>query len=104
MMRKQFIHHFMVFILFILSTGIASAGDPMKGSKLYGDHCSGCHGLNGAPQVVGVPNFKMGQGLMKSDQQLLAFIKKGKLVMPGFNGVLSDEEILDTIAYIRTFF
>ena len=103
-MRKQFIHHFMVFILFILSTGIASAGDPMKGSKLYGDRCSGCHGLNGVPQVVGVPNFKMGQGLMKSDQQLLAFVKKGKLVMPGFNGVLSDEEILDIIAYIRTFF
>ena len=46
----------------------------------------------------------MGQGLMKSDQQLLAFVKKGKLVMPGFNGVLSDEEILDIIAYIRTFF
>jgi cytochrome c6 len=104
MMHKQFVRHFMVFILFILSIGAANAGDPMKGSQLYENHCSGCHGLNGSPQVVGVPNFTMGQGLMKSDQELLSFIKKGKTVMPAFNGVLSDEEILNIIAHIRTFF
>jgi cytochrome c6 len=104
MTHKLFVRHFMVFILFILSTGIVNAGDPMKGRQYYENHCSVCHGLNGSPQVIGVPNFKMGEGLMKSDQQLLAVIKSGKMVMPGFNGVLSDGEILDIIAHIRTFF
>jgi cytochrome c6 len=104
MTRKQLFRYFMVFVFFILTTGVASAGDPMKGSKLYADHCSGCHGVNGTPQVVDVPNFKMGQGLMKSDQQLLTFIKNGKLVMPGYKGLLSDQEILDIIAHLRTLF
>jgi len=92
-------------VLFLLSlTGTAMAGDPMKGRSLYIKHCSGCHGVEGLPQVAEVPNFKMGQGLMQSDQQILAFVKQGKTVMPGFGGVLSDTEILDVIAHIRTFF
>ena len=92
------------FILLLLATSAVMAGDPMKGRSLYENRCSGCHGMDGSPQVAAIPNFKMGEGLMKPDQQLLAFIQKGKGVMPGFKGVLSDAEIRDVIAHIRTFF
>ena len=94
----------LVFILLLLATSVVVAGDPMKGRSLYDNRCSGCHGVDGTPQVAAIPNFKMGQGLMKSDQQLLAIIQKGSGVMPGFKGVLSDAEIRDVIAHIRTFF
>lgn len=94
----------LIFTLLLLATGVAMAGDPMKGRSIYENRCAGCHGANGLPQVVGVPNFKMGEGLMKPDQQLVDFVKNGKNVMPGFKGVLSDTEIRDVIAHVRTFF
>jgi len=91
-------------LLLVASTSTVFAGDPMKGRPLYENRCAGCHGENGSPQVAQVPNFKLGQGLMKSDQQLLDFVKKGKGVMPAFNGILTDTEIRDIIAHVRTFF
>ena len=94
----------LVFMLLLLSTGVVMAGDPMKGRSLYDERCSGCHGLEGIPQVAGIVNFKMGEGLMKPDQQLLSYVKKGKGVMPGFKGILTDAEIMNIIAHIRTFF
>jgi mono/diheme cytochrome c family protein len=94
----------LVFVLMLLATGAVMAGDPMKGRPLYEIRCAGCHGPEGVPQVAGISNFKMGEGLMKPDQQLLSFVKKGKGVMPGFKGILTDAEIMDIIAHIRTFF
>ena len=101
---NKLVQMFSILLLLVASTGLAQAGDPMKGKVLYEPRCSGCHGLDGKPQVAEIPNFKMGQGLMKSDQQLLAFIQKGKGVMPGFKGILTETEIRDIIAHLRTFF
>lgn len=93
-----------VFALLLMSMGSALAGDPIKGRELYEKHCAGCHGLGGVPTMPALPNFTMGTGLMKSDGEILAFVKKGKVVMPGYKGVLTDAEILDIIAHLRTFF
>lgn len=94
----------LVLMFLLLATGVVVAGDPVKGRALYEVRCAGCHGTNGQPQVGAIPNFKMGQGLMKPNHQLLSFVKTGRGVMPGFKGVLTDTEILDIIAHIRTFF
>jgi cytochrome c6 len=105
MMNKQIaVWTFLTLLLLTIFSGMAQAGNPMKGRGLYADRCAGCHGSDGLPQVTEVPNFKMGQGLMTSDQQMLTFIRNGKGVMPGFKGVLTDTEILDIIAHVRTFF
>ena len=104
MTSKTNVIRFLVFALLISSFGTAMAGDPVKGRKIYAERCSGCHGENGLPQVPALPNFTMGQGLMKPDRDLVEFIKKGKGVMPGFSGVLTDDEILDVLAHVRTFF
>jgi len=104
-MRKlSVVRIFLTLLLLAMSTSVVLAGDPMKGRILYENRCAGCHGPDGLPQVAAMPNFKMGEGLMKSDQQLMAFIKKGKGVMPGFNGILTDTEIRDILAHVRTFF
>jgi len=104
MNRRILFHCVFVLSLMLLATGMAQAGDPQRGRQIYIEHCSGCHGLTGSPTMAAVPAFSRGERIMKPDQELLAFIKRGKTVMPGYEGVLTDMEILDTIAYIRTLF
>ncbi len=104
MKRKFMFSRVFVLSLMLLATGLAQAGDPQRGRQLYIDKCSGCHGLTGFPTMSAVPAFGRGEGVMKSNQELMAFIKRGKVVMPAFEGLMTDVEILDTIAYIRTLF
>lgn len=93
-----------------------AVGDATKGAELFTKNCQACHGKGG----VGV------QGLGKdmrtsefianiSDAELLDFIKTGRPVsdpanttgvdMPAKGGslTLTDEQLLDIIAYIRSF-
>jgi cytochrome c6 len=102
--NKMNIVRFFAFSVLMLTLSAAMAGDPAKGRGIYASRCSGCHGTNGVPLMPTVPNFTMGQGVMKSDREVMIFIKKGKAVMPAFEGILTDEEILDVIAHIRTLF
>ena len=92
-----------------------STGDPARGEELYNQTCIACHG----PEGVGVEG--LGKNLAESgfvhdqgDQALLEFVKTGRPIsdplnttgidMPpkGGNPALSDEQILDIIAYLRT--
>jgi cytochrome c5 len=93
----------------------APAGDAAKGKEIFSTTCLACHGEGG----VGVPN--LGKDMTTStfihganDEDLLAFIKKGRdpsdpanttgVAMPskGGNPALSDEDLMDVIAYVRT--
>jgi cytochrome c6 len=80
----------------------AGAANIAKGQSLYATHCAVCHGANGNPVMPGAPNFRRLESLMRPDMQLLAPIRNGKGSMPGFFGILRDQEILDVIAYLRT--
>lgn len=104
MKKLPVVQMLLTLLLLVAPTAIVLAGDPVKGRPLYMDRCSGCHGLNGSSHVLQVPNFTMGEGLMVPDQEIIAVVKKGKGIMPGFNGILTDAEIRDVIAYVRTFF
>ena len=101
---KKGVAGFLVFAMLMIIAGSALAANPMRGRTLYNEHCSGCHGATGLPTVAEVPNFSMGEGLMQSDQALEQTIKNGKSIMPGYAGTLTDQEISDVIAHIRTFF
>lgn len=91
-----------------------AAGDPAKGKESF-TVCAGCHGMDGKGiQGLGkdftTSEFVKGQ----SDEQLLAFLKVGRpasdpanttgVDMPpkGGNPALTDEQIIDIIAYVRT--
>ena len=114
-------------ILFILTLLLAACGggnpqpapatgqgDPVKGEQLFTVTCAACHG----PKGEGVPG--LGKDMRASsfiasqtDAQLLEFIKKGRdasdpanttgVAMPpkGGNPALTDEQLLDIIAYMR---
>jgi cytochrome c6 len=80
----------------------AGAADITKGGALYATHCAMCHGANGNPVMPGAPNFRRMDTLMRPDMQILPSIKNGKGSMPGFFGILRDQEILDVVAFLRT--
>ncbi|MDH3762586.1 MAG: c-type cytochrome [Gammaproteobacteria bacterium] len=91
-------------ILMLLGPGLAQASDPSLGAVTYQRHCAQCHGVNGSPTMAGATDFKRGRGTMQSDQSLLARIQKGKNACPAYFGILSEQQILDVIAHIRTLF
>ncbi len=93
----------------------SAEGDAVAGESLYQGTCSACHG----PDAKGLP--ALGKDLTtseftqdSSDQELVDFVKEGRPVshpentqgidMPpkGGNPALSDEDILNIIAYLRT--
>ncbi len=93
----------------------AAKGDATKGQETFLTTCVACHG----PDAKGVKG--LGKDMTtskfiasKSDDELLAFVKTGRAVndplnttgvlMPpkGGNPAMSDEDILNVIAFIRT--
>ena len=101
---------FFVFIPQVLMTGVSKAADIENGKKIYGKKCVFCHGQGGkgdGPVAASLPtnpgNFtdeeKMSQW---SDANLKEIILDGKTPMPSFKSKLSDTDIDDIIAYIRT--
>lgn len=90
-------------------------GDAAAGEGKFQSTCSACHG----PDAKGMPNLGKDMTISEfiagsSDAELLAFVKVGRSVsdaanttgvdMPpkGGNPVLSDQDLADIIAFIRT--
>lgn len=93
---------------------MASTGDPVAGEAKYNEVCIACHGPAGAGvEGLGKPFTTSDFVPSQTDDELLAFIKTGRPIshpdnttgvdMPpkGGNPALSDEQIMDIIAYIR---
>lgn len=78
------------------------AADPQQGRKLYKTHCENCHGANGSGQIPGAPDFLRGDALMKPDLDLMRTVKAGRGMMPAYQGMFTEPELLDVIAYLRT--
>lgn len=80
----------------------AQATDIANGSRLYAANCIACHGGPGIAAAPNSPSFERGQGMMKPDFKLVELTRVGKDGHPSFQGRLSDRDILDMIAYLRT--
>ena len=80
----------------------AAAVDLMRGQRVYMSHCVSCHGPRGLSLSPNTPNFARGEGMSQPDMMLLQSVKMGIRTQPPFFGILSDQEILDSLAYIRT--
>ena len=88
--------------LWMSLAGHSYAADTVKGGELYGIYCASCHGAAGSSVMANVPSFDQGESLFQSDLTLLNSINEGKNSMPSYLGILSDSDILDVIAYLRT--
>lgn len=89
-------------LVLALITNVSQASDITKGEVLYITHCVSCHGKSGVSDMADAPDFSQYNSLIKSDIELLDTISQGKNAMPLYKGTLSDEEIFDVIAYLRT--
>lgn len=78
------------------------AADASKGGELYTVHCASCHGVSGASDMPNVPSFNQTEALLQPDITLLDTIRIGRRAMPAYQGILSDSDIMDLIAYLRT--
>lgn len=87
----------------LAAASAAHGADVIKGAQIYRLHCAACHGQGGVSVLPAAPSFARGERLMQPDAALLASVRAGRAAMPGFFGILSDREILDVVAYLRTF-
>jgi mono/diheme cytochrome c family protein len=92
-----------------------STGDPVEGKKQYDMLCIACHGPTGeGVEGLGKPFTTSEFVRERNDQEMLEFVKIGRPIgdplnstgvdMPpkGGNPALTDEQILDIVAYVRT--
>jgi len=98
----------------------AAPGDADKGAEIYARRCVGCHGeegdglgaaaerLNPPPRdfTLGLYKFKTtgADDIVPNDADLYRMIRDGMpgTAMPGWGDVLSDQEVWDLIAHIKT--
>lgn len=93
-----------------------------SGERLYAKQCASCHGagLEGQPnwrkrrangRLPAPPHDESGHTWHHTDQQLFQITKYGSAAlvggnyesdMPGFEDVLTDSEILDALAFIKS--
>jgi cytochrome c6 len=94
--------------MFLLAASIAAPAFAQgAGAETYKAKCAMCHGPDGtASTPVGksmkVPSFKDPAEVKASDAQLIAATKNGKGKMPAYAGKLTDDQIREVVAYIRT--
>ncbi|WP_425403377.1 c-type cytochrome [Hwanghaeella sp.] len=105
--------------------GVQTAATPdriAQGKAVYADHCAACHGVNleGQPnwrsrkpdgRLPAPPHDPSGHTWHHPDEMLFVMTKFGPQAtagpgyqsdMPAFEGVLSDQEIIDVLNYIKS--
>jgi mono/diheme cytochrome c family protein len=91
-------------------------GDPQRGKALHVENCAECHGADGRAEVIVLhmdtpPKDQTDAAYMKTlpDAYLYLAICKGgegvgkNFVMPAWGAYLSDQDIRDLVAWVRTF-
>jgi mono/diheme cytochrome c family protein len=71
------------------------------GAAIFTKYCQHCHGADGK---LGKSGAKDLSASIKSKDETLALIRKGKNSMPGFKGFLDEDQILAVNAYLHTQF
>ena len=82
----------------------AQAGDAPAGKATFISICSSCHGLEGIATLDYAPSFAKCERLQQPDATLMVSVRDGiGGRMPPWGTILSENQILDAIAYARTF-
>ena len=74
-----------------------------SGATIYKAKCQMCHLADGTGNKgMKVPSFLSPATVKESNADLIAVTKNGKGKMPAYAGKLTDPEIKDVIAHVRT--
>ncbi|MCE7963796.1 MAG: hypothetical protein DYH04_00195 [Nitrospira sp. NTP2] len=85
----------------------SEAHNAARGKLLFSRHCAGCHGPQGQGdgyKLLGADpaNLTAPSTTKKPDSALLATIHEGKPNMPSWKGILSEQDIHNVLAYVRS--
>jgi mono/diheme cytochrome c family protein len=94
-------------VILLAASFAAPAFSQGPGADNYKAKCAMCHGADGlAATPMGknmkILSFKAPAMVKATDAQLFASTKNGKNKMPAYAGKLTDAQIKDVVAYIRT--
>jgi len=101
------------FLLLMMASLGAVAGNAPNGEQIYNQNCVACHGADGKGTIPGAPDFTAKGGVLSNpDKLLLDRIMNGyqspgsPMAMPpnGGNPSLSRADILAVLAYMRQTF
>lgn len=78
-----------------------------SGTDTYKSKCVMCHAADGsgntpAGKATKTPPFSSDEMLKMSDTDFIQYTKDGRGKMPAYSGKLTDIQIKDVVAYIRT--
>ena len=93
--------------LLLCTIAVACASAEQRAASVYKTNCAPCHGAVGdantsAGKAFKVPSFSSETVLKEPDASLLAIAKNGKGKMPAWHDKLSEDQLKDLIAFIRT--
>jgi len=91
----------------IMAASTTAAFAQGSGADNYKAKCAMCHGADGLAtgpmgKSLNISAFNAPAVVKESDADLIAATKNGKGKMQGFAGKLTDPQIKDVVAYIRT--
>jgi mono/diheme cytochrome c family protein len=96
-----------IFAIALVVSCSASAVAQGRGEETYKSKCTSCHAADGsgntsAGKATKTPPFSSPEMLKMSDAEFILYTKNGRGRMPAYASRLSDKEIADVVAYIRT--
>ena len=94
-------------VMFMATIASTSAIAQSGGASTYKGKCAGCHAADGsgntpAGKSMKTPSLSAPEIVGASDADLTAATKNGKGKMPAYNGKLTDAQITEVVAYVRT--
>jgi mono/diheme cytochrome c family protein len=94
-------------IVGVIAAFASTAAFAQSGADTYKAKCASCHAADGsgstpAGKAMKALPFNSPDLIKASDADLIAATKNGKGKMPAYNGKLTDPQIKDVVAYIRT--
>ena len=96
-----------VVAMLCLAASVSRAQDVANGEKVYKAKCMACHGPDGkgdtaAGKATKSRDFGSDEVKKESDATWTDIIVKGKNKMPSYDKKITEAEVKDVVAYIRT--
>jgi len=88
--------------LFIFAANATDSVEISYAERTYKAYCVGCHGLDGKGNGSAANFVDDKTRLAKSDEELVDSILNGKGGMPAYGWMISNEQALELVMYIRT--
>ena len=95
----------LIFVFLVVLTQTSAFAQ--SGADTYKSKCAMCHGADGlgetpAGKMMKTPSFKSPEAVKTTDSEMIEVTKNGKAKMAAFKDKLTDAQIKDVVAYIRT--